>query len=160
MGLRIFVNTTPVISHWGLGTMARGCHYSDQPSRYVSPKPGLEPELMVWQVSMLRTWPPRDINRQILCMAFNHHTGTLPMYLQDLLIPASTAWPRVCSERDTSRLAVPFTESKTFADRSFSCYGHRLWNTLPESLRSHTDIKEFEKRLKDLSIWPILQLKL
>ena len=35
-------------------------HYSDHPSRYISPRSVIEPGLTVCQASMLPTWPPVD----------------------------------------------------------------------------------------------------
>ena len=55
------------ICHWGFNDT--GPHYSDHPSHYVSPRPGIEPGLLVCQVSMLPTQPPGDVkwNKLNLC---------------------------------------------------------------------------------------------
>ena len=45
--------------HWDPMTWDR--HYSDHPSHYVSPRPGIEPGLTVCKASMLPTTPPGGI---------------------------------------------------------------------------------------------------
>ena len=42
--------------------MTRDCHYSDHPSHYVSPRPGIEPGLTACEASMLPTTPPEGIH--------------------------------------------------------------------------------------------------
>ena len=49
---------------------------------------------------------------------------------------------------DKLELLVPTTKRKTFADRSFSVYGPKLWNTLPEETRKLDNYENFKKQLK------------
>ena len=49
-----------------------------------------------------------------------------------------------------NRLIVPFTRHKTFAGRSLSVEGPRLWNSLPDDVRSFQDTDQFKARLKTL----------
>ena len=43
---------------------------------------------------------------------------------------------------------VPRTSRKTFADRTFSVYGLKTWNNLPQSLRRNMPIEQFKAQLK------------
>ena len=45
-------------------------------------------------------------------------------------------------------LCIPFTKRKTFADRSFSVAGSRLWNGLPITIRESPNPDCFKKQLK------------
>ena len=45
-------------------------------------------------------------------------------------------------------LDVFYTKLKKFADRVFSVYGPKLWNTLPDHLRCITDYNTFNSKLK------------
>ncbi len=45
-------------------------------------------------------------------------------------------------------LKVPFTKCKTFVDRSFSVYGPKMWNNLPDDIRVAADIGTFKRKLK------------
>ena len=51
----------------------------------------------------------------------------------------STASPQFIEHR---------TQHTTFGDRSFSCYAPRLWNSLPDSIKSATSVETFKKLLK------------
>ena len=70
-----------------------------------------------------------------------------PEYLKDLL---HIHRPRRYTRQyyDSLLLEVPFTKAKTFADRSFSVAGPKLWNSLPYELRDCDDTSVFKKKLK------------
>ena len=51
------------------------------------------------------------------------------------------------SETIVDRLIVPRTEKKTFADRAFSVVGPKVWNNLPNDVRSQKDVGHFKKSL-------------
>ena len=43
---------------------------------------------------------------------------------------------------------MPRTEKKTFADRTFSAVSPKVWNNLPNDVKSQKDIEHFKKSLK------------
>ena len=45
-------------------------------------------------------------------------------------------------------LAIPFTKHETFADRSFSVAGPKLWNKLPENIKCSSSVEDLKKQLK------------
>ena len=49
-----------------------------------------------------------------------------------------------------NRRIVSFTRCKTFADRSLSVESPRLWNSLPDDMRSLQDTDQFKARLETL----------
>ena len=49
---------------------------------------------------------------------------------------------------EPNRLVIPVTKKKTFAERSFSVAGPRLWNKLPPEIRSLSTYEVFKKHLK------------
>ena len=51
------------------------------------------------------------------------------------------------SAMDTTHLKTPLTH-KTVGDRSFSCFGSELWNSLPLSIRSYPTVDAFKRALK------------
>ena len=58
-----------------------------------------------------------------------------PMYLQNLITKKKIKHPGLCSSETKLLLEVPSTKRHTFAKRSFSVYGPKLWNTLPNSVK-------------------------
>ena len=71
-------------------------------------------------------------------------------YLQNMF--AVNPVPNRCLRLSSrpNKLIVPFTRCKTFADRSLSVEGPRLWNSLPHEMRSLQDTDQFKARLKTL----------
>ena len=69
----------------GINPITRFYHYNYHPSHCFSPCPGFEPWLMVWQVSMLLTWPQWETpgmadkpiiqtkNKKCRCIGQNDH---------------------------------------------------------------------------------------
>ena len=45
-------------------------------------------------------------------------------------------------------LIIPFNRQKTFADRSLSTFGPRLWNPLLYEIKSQIDFAKFKKQAK------------
>ena len=83
---------------------------------------------------------------KILLLVFICLNGLGPSYLSDLLLPD---WPP-CTLRSsgTGLLLIPQVSSKKHGEAAFSCYGLRLWDSLPENLRVAETVKVFKKRLK------------
>ena len=70
-----------------------------------------------------------------------------PKHLQDLL-EAKENWRQGLKFNNKQLFKVPTTTRKTFADRSFSVKGPKLWNDLPNGIRPITSYAEFKKQLK------------
>ena len=66
-----------------------------------------------------------------------------PKYLQDLL-EAKEHHGQGLKSNDKQLLKVPTTTRRTFADRSFSVNGPRLWNDLPNSIQTITSYTVFK----------------
>ena len=88
------------------------------------------------------------INHKILTLIHKSITGKAPEYLQNLLAVHRPGRPGLRSASDTNLLVVPFTRCKTFAECSFSIQGPKLWNSLPDDLRSKRDTDIFKRKLK------------
>ena len=70
-----------------------------------------------------------------------HDTG--PTYLKDLLRPRHTR-----ALRDTNRLYVPRSSTKSYGDRAFSIAAPVLWNSLPPDIRDIDNINSFKRAIK------------
>jgi len=73
-----------------------------------------------------------------------------PQYLQTYCEPMSTCSSRHLRSVSSSLLAVPHTQTN-YGDRSFAVYGPRVWNSLPDELRSpDITLTTFRNKLKTL----------
>ena len=71
-------------------------------------------------------------------------------YLQAYCEPMSTCSSRCLQSISSSLLAVPRTRTN-YGDRSFAVYGPRVWNSLPDELRSpDITLATFRNKLKTL----------
>ena len=84
---------------------------------------------------------------KVLTIVFKCRHGMAPKYLQDLL-EAKENRRQGLKSNNKQLLKVPTTTRKTFADRSFSVKGPKLWNDLPDSIRTISSHAEFKKQLK------------
>ena len=84
---------------------------------------------------------PTELNSTPILRFFN---GLGPSYLSDLLYQPT----RTLRSPGTSLLTIPQVSSKKHGEAAFSCYGPRLWNSLPENLRVAETAEVFKKRLK------------
>ena len=80
------------------------------------------------------------INFKVLLLVFRCLNGLGPSYLSDLLLSYQPS--RTLKSSGTGLLTIPRVRSKTF-----SYYGPRLWNSLPENLRAAETVDVFKKRL-------------
>ena len=87
------------------------------------------------------------INYKVLTIFFKCKHGMAPKYLQDLMEAKENRSHRLKSN-NKQLLKVPTTTRKTFADRSFSVKGPKLWIDLPDSIRTISSYAEFKKQLK------------
>ena len=77
------------------------------------------------------------LDYKLALLMFKSHKGEAPKYLGDLVsIDERTGISRSLRlyQEDVSIYRIPFTKSKTFADRSFGVAGPRIWNGLPVDL--------------------------
>jgi hypothetical protein len=94
-------------------------------------------------------WLPikHRIDFKIACLVHKSLHGAAPTYLSDLLNVRTFSRATRMQGNSGVILEVPFTRKK-FADRAFSVYGPKLWNSLPDYLRSIEDFAYFKKQLK------------
>ena len=71
-----------------------------------------------------------------------------PTYISDLLTPMSQSHKRTLRSSTDGSLAVPRSKTAMF-DGSFSCSAPRLWNDLPECVRSAPSLIFFKKKVKE-----------
>ena len=88
------------------------------------------------------------IKYKILILVFKCLSGDAPLYLQSLIKEHKGSRSGLRSGSKLKILEVPFTKLKTFAERSFSVAGPKLWNELPCGLRTEENFHVFKKSLK------------
>ena len=97
-------------------------------------------------------WLPiqRRIQYKILTLVHKCLASGLPKYLNNLLAEYPYAERRqdLRSQHQERRLVELKTKHKTFAARSFSCVGPKLWNRLPNALKTIEDTQQFKNQLK------------
>ena len=95
-------------------------------------------------------WLPIKARVHFKILTFIHKclSGSAPEYLQSLIIPYKSGRSGLWSVSQERKLMVPRTSRKTFADRTFSVYGPKIWNNLPQPLRRNMSIKQFKAQLK------------
>ena len=103
--------------------------------------------------SALKTlhWLPINlrIEYKVLTLVFRCIHKLAPNYLNDLIsVKLKPNRSGLLSETNVNTLHLPRTTSKTFADRALSVNGPKLWNALPEDLRSIDDYNTFKTKLK------------
>ena len=90
------------------------------------------------------------IEYKVLTIVFKCKHGMAPKYLQDLLEAKEHPRQGLKSNNKEELLKVPTTTRKTFADRSFSVKGPKLWNKLPDNIRaimSYITLKKLKTHL-------------
>jgi hypothetical protein len=96
-------------------------------------------------------WLPVEyrVDYKIAVLVFKAIHGIAPSYMCDAIckMPEPTKLLRSSTD-NANKLLVPLTKCKTFADRSFSVYGPKVWNTLPATLRCIDSLVQFKKQLK------------
>ena len=94
-------------------------------------------------------WLPVEarISYKICLLTFHAVNAHGPTYLQELVQFASSG--RVLrSSKQQCMLVVPKSRSVSFGDRSFTSAAPRLWNSLPEELRTSRSESHFKRLLK------------
>ena len=88
------------------------------------------------------------IDFKITTHIYKWQNSQVPMYLQKLITEKKIKHPGLRSSKNKLLLEVPSTKRHTFAKRSFSVYGRKLWNTLPNSVKESKTIDTFKGKLK------------
>ena len=84
---------------------------------------------------------------KIACLVHKSLKGEAPEYLSSLL-KLKTSRQGLRSSKETRLLCVPRTRRVTFAERSFSVAGPKIWNDLPDHLRKPMETDHFKSKLK------------
>ena len=84
------------------------------------------------------------IDFKVLLLVFKCLNGLGPSYLSDLSYQPS----RILRSSGTGLLIVPRVRTKTHGEAAFSHFGPRLWNSLPEGIRTAETVGVFKGRLK------------
>ena len=87
------------------------------------------------------------IRYKILLLTYKALNNLAPQYLKDILSIHIHA-RKTRSSNGGLRLVEPKSNLKFGGDRAFSVCAPKLWNKLPNSLRSCSDINSFKRRLK------------
>ena len=86
------------------------------------------------------------IDYKILLITFKSLNGIAPTYLTDLMDRYQPC--RTLRSATRNLLYVPKARLATYGDRAFSVAAPRLWNSLPEDIRSATTLEAFKTLLK------------
>ena len=84
-------------------------------------------------------WLPIEerIKFKLLVMVHNCLKGDVPVYLKKLL-RINIGYGNLRSNA-LMKLTIPYVKNKTFANKTFSVAGPRLWNSLPHNIRNIND---------------------
>ena len=95
-------------------------------------------------------WLPiqQRIDYKICTLIHKCCTKQAPVYLQNLIQEKTTNCPSLRLENKKALLAVPNIRKQIFVSRSFSVYGPKLWNSLPDTIREELIFEKFKKKLK------------
>ena len=88
------------------------------------------------------------IEYKVLTIVFKCKHRMAPTYLQDLLEAKEHHVQGLKSNNKEELLKVPTTTRKTFANRSFSVKVPKLWNNLPDNIRTIMSYTTLKKHLK------------
>ena len=94
-------------------------------------------------------WLPINlrIEHKVLTPVFKTLKGTAPQYLNDML-KLSKNVRLLRSNNRYMKLNIPKVKRESFANRSFSVMGPRLWNDIPNEVKQCVDVESFKKKLK------------
>jgi len=85
---------------------------------------------------------------KIACLVHQSLASLAPTYLTTDIHLVSEYGRRPLRSSTDRTLTVPRTHNR-FGDRSFAVAGHRLWNSLPISLRQISSFGQFRRYLKN-----------
>ena len=87
------------------------------------------------------------IEHKVLTLVFKALKGTAPQYLKDML-KLSKSVRLLRSNNMYMKLDIPRVKRESFANRSFSVMGPRLWNDIPNDVKQCVNVETFKKKLK------------
>ena len=87
------------------------------------------------------------IQFKILTIVYKFLNDCHLKYVTNLLC-LNTSSRKLCSEDNKNELIIPCMKNWTFVARSFSVMGAKLWNDLPNEIRSTNSIIDLKKLLK------------
>ena len=95
-------------------------------------------------------WLPvtQRIDFKVATMVFKCLNGEAPKYLCELIEMKKPQGQGLQSESKVNDVNIPFVKAKTLAERSFSIYGPKTWNALPEEVKQCENIDSFKCKLK------------
>jgi hypothetical protein len=95
-------------------------------------------------------WLPvkQRIEFKILLLTFKSLHGLAPPYIDELLKWKTPGRTLRSNSAGQHLLNVPHTKCVTFGDRAYSVAAPRLWNTLPQSIKSAKTVDSFKCQLK------------
>ena len=93
-------------------------------------------------------WLPisRRIDFKILLLTYKARHNLTPVYISDLIVPANR--PNYLRSANDDILHYDLTDSVRIGDCAFSVYAPRIWNALPEEIRSANSVNIFKNKLK------------
>ena len=86
--------------------------------------------------------------QDIAILIFKAVNGMLPGYISDLFVVRKN----VKCLRGTNKLVVPRKKTSHFGLKSTTFIGAKVWNSLPDKLRSTKILKEFKKAVRELHL--------
>ena len=87
------------------------------------------------------------IEHKVLTLVFTAMKGRAPQYLKDML-KLSKNVRLLRSNNMYMKLDIPKVKTESFANRSFSVMGPRLWNDIPNEVKQSVDVDTFTKKFK------------
>ena len=81
-------------------------------------------------------------------LTFKALNNLTPAYISNLLKPMSETQSLSLRSSDNGLLSIPRSRSALY-DRSFSYSASKLWNSLPQSLRTSSSLNEFKTGLRN-----------
>ena len=91
---------------------------------------------------------PKRLMYSKAILTFKASNNQTPAYITNLLKPMSESHPRSLRSSENGLLPVPRSSSALY-DRSFSYSASKLWNFLPQSLRTTNSLSTFKTGIRD-----------
>ena len=86
------------------------------------------------------------INFKIILLIYKSLNGLAPSYLTDIIFRHESRHPLRSSDQEN--LVIPKFKTESFGGRAFSVLGPRLWNALPNEIKTSSSLHLFKKSLK------------
>ena len=102
---------------------------------------------MFYQLHWLKV--PERIEFKSCLTTFKCLNNLAPSYLSDFCLPLSTNSTRMnLRSSESGKLFIPKCKTVYYGDKSFPVAGPRLWNDLPNTVRSSQSVDAFKRNLK------------